>query len=175
MLRARSEPQPVQGVRSQQHLRAQEAAQRLQGVRQQQHLRARAAPWLANNAAAAASRCRLRARPSAQRVQGVRQQKRIIYEESLKGSSINTKTRWFHGAHTPGVVFWPRSNRTAAMRDGAVPAFDKPGPACALGCTLTAPLPFWLGEKCSAAALFSTGSRATTRGTRTKWKDSPHH
>ena len=45
VLRARSEPQPVQGVRSQQHLRAREAAQRLQGVRRQQHLRARATPY----------------------------------------------------------------------------------------------------------------------------------
>ena len=69
VLRARSEPQPVQGVRSQQHLRAREAVERLQGVRRQQHLRARAAPRLAKNAAAAASRCRLRARPAAQRVQ----------------------------------------------------------------------------------------------------------
>ena len=43
VLRARSEPQPVQGVRSQQHLRAREAAQRLQGVRQKTYSKLR---WL---------------------------------------------------------------------------------------------------------------------------------
>ena len=108
---------------------------------------------------------------------GYELRREALRSESLKGKYCKpTKTRVPRGAHTPDVVFWPRSNRTAAMRDGAVPAFLT-SPACALGCTLTAPLPFGLyGDKlnCSAAALFSTSSRGTTRSTCTKWKDPSH-